>query len=112
MFRRFVAVVAFAVSCLLCVVSMAVDGGNTWPQFLGPDRNGISREMKLTDVWPKDGLRVKWRQAGGVGMSGLVISRGRLLTLVQREGQQWLVAHDADTGKSIWQAKIAPEYRN
>ena len=42
-----------------------------WPQFLGPDRSGISREKGLLTAWPKDGPREVWRVAGGVGMSGL-----------------------------------------
>jgi len=83
-----------------------------WPQFLGPQRNGISAEKGLIDKWPEAGLKVVWRTAGGVGMSGLAIQGERLVTLVQREGQQWLVAHDAKTGKSLWQTELAPEYKN
>jgi outer membrane protein assembly factor BamB len=90
----------------------AADDAHDWPQFLGPDRNGISRETKLLDQWPADGPQEVWRQKGGVGMSGLAISRGRLITLVQRDGQQWLQAFDARTGQPQWQTAVAPEYRN
>jgi outer membrane protein assembly factor BamB len=31
---------------------------------------------------------------------------------VQREGQQWVVAHDAKTGKALWQTPIGSEYEN
>src|SRR5262245_4769844 len=57
-----------------------------WPQFLGPDRNGISREKGLMAAWPKEGPREVWRVAGGVGMSGLAVRGGRLYTLVQKNG--------------------------
>jgi outer membrane protein assembly factor BamB len=83
-----------------------------WPQILGPHRNGISTESKLLDSWPTKGPKEVWRTAGGVGMSGLAISRGRLLTMVQNDGKQWLVAKDAQSGEPIWQTAIAPEYRN
>ena len=83
-----------------------------WPQFLGPRRNGISAETGLLDEWPKDGPKELWRVPGGVGMSGLAIRGGRLVTLVQRDGKQWLVAHDARTGNPLWQAALAPEYQN
>ena len=33
-------------------------------------------------------------------MSGLAISRGRLLTLVQKDGQQWLIARQAADGRA------------
>lgn len=83
-----------------------------WPQFLGPQRNGLSGETGLLEAWPDDGPKEVWRVPGGVGMSGLAISRGRVLTMVQRDGQQWLVALNALTGESIWKAPIADAYRN
>lgn len=88
------------------------DAKGEWPQFLGPTRNGLSAETGLLDRWPTDGPKEIWRVPGGVGMSGLAISRGRVLTLVQREGKQWLVALEAKTGESVWETPLAPEYRN
>lgn len=83
-----------------------------WPQILGPDRNGISGESGLMTGWPKDGPPELWRVAGGVGMSGLAISGGRLFTMVQKAERQWIVCLDAKTGKEIWETDLAPEYRN
>jgi len=45
-------------------------------------------------------------------MSGLAISDGRLVTLIQNDGQQWLVCHESNTGKPIWKTPLAPEYKN
>ena len=83
-----------------------------WPQFLGPQRNGISSEPNLIETWPEGGPKVVWRVPGGVGMSGLAISRGRVLTLVQSKGQQWVVALNSRTGESLWETAIADAYRN
>lgn len=83
-----------------------------WPQFLGPDRNGISAETGLLTQWPADGPKELWRAPGGVGLSGVSISRGRLTTLIQKDGQQWLIALDAQSGKSFWKTPLAPEYKN
>ena len=83
-----------------------------WPQFLGPQRNGISLETGLIDAFPATGPEELWRVPGGVGMSGLAISRGRLLTLVQKDGEQKLISLDATTGKTIWERTLAPEYKN
>lgn len=88
------------------------DSPAAWPQFLGPDRNGISREAGLIADWPADGPPEVWRTAGGQGMSGLAISAGRLLTLVQKSGRQWVVCHDSKTGASNWELDLAPAYRN
>ncbi len=103
-------------ACLTVAVAIPARAQTTdtaeWPQFLGPDRNGISVERNLLESWPTGGPKQLWRANGGVGMSGLVISRGRVLTLVQTDGQQRLVALDAQTGQPLWQTEIAPAYAN
>jgi len=84
-----------------------------WNQFLGPNRNGIvPAAMGLLDSWPAGGPKEVWRVSGGVGMSGMAISGGQLITLVQKSEQQWLVALDALTGKLQWETALAPEYKN
>ncbi len=87
-------------------------GAGDWPQFLGPNRNGISTEKALLEQLPAGGPKEVWRVDGGVGMSGLAISRGRLITMLHRDGQQMVVALDATTGKTLWQSSVAREYRN
>jgi outer membrane protein assembly factor BamB len=83
-----------------------------WPQFLGPDRNGISRETGLLTAWPDDGPREVWRVPGGVGMSAMAIRGGRLYTMVQKSDRQWVVCLDAKTGKAEWEKDLAPAYKN
>ena len=84
-----------------------------WPQFLGPERNGVSSETGLIDEWPAEGPPEVWRAAtGGSGMSGLAISRGKLITLIQSGGRQHAVCFDAENGKPIWKTDVAPEYLN
>jgi outer membrane protein assembly factor BamB len=113
-----------AVACLFAIVLVstlrseskkapATSNATTgWPQFLGPDRNGISHETGLIAAWPQDGPSEMWRVKGGQGPSGLALAGGKLFTLVQKEGRQWLVCLDALTGKSQWEKDLAPEYRN
>lgn len=88
------------------------DTKGDWPQFLGPGRNGISQETGLLTEWPDGGPKIIWRVPGGVGMSGLAISQGRVLTMVQRESKQWAIALDAKSGQTKWQTPVAPNYKN
>src|SRR5262245_61841194 len=98
---------------MMLVMGLAgVAQAEDWPQFLGPHRNGISAETGLIDSWPEKGLPEVWRAEGGVGMSGLAIRGGRLVTLIQRNGQQWATALNAETGKSLWQTPISSEFKN
>ncbi len=106
------ALMAIALSLTAERATAQADAKGEWPQFLGPTRNGLSAETGLLDRWPADGPKEIWRVPGGVGMSGLAISRGRVLTLVQRDEKQWLIALDAKTGESVWQTSLAPEYQN
>jgi outer membrane protein assembly factor BamB len=83
-----------------------------WPQFLGPQRNGLSEETGLFEEWPADGPKEAWRVPGGVGMSGIAISDGRAFTLVQNENQQSLLALDPSKGTTLWNTPLAPAYEN
>ncbi|MDG2383696.1 MAG: PQQ-binding-like beta-propeller repeat protein [Pirellulaceae bacterium] len=94
--------------CLACGETCADD----WSQFLGPDRTGISSETQLFKVWPQDGPPEVWRVPGGVGMSGLAIQRGKLLTMIQTARDQEVICMDSVTGKTLWRTAVAPAYRN
>jgi outer membrane protein assembly factor BamB len=83
-----------------------------WPQFLGPERNGISHETGLLSSWPTEGPPDVWRVPGGEGMSGLAIRGGKLFTLVQKGGKQWAVCLNAATGEPLWETDVAPAFRN
>ena len=107
-----IAVVLSALSMHAERAAAQADTKGEWPQHLGPQRNGLSSETGLLDRWPDGGPTEIWRVPGGVGMSGLAISRGRVVTLVQRDGKQWVIALDAKSGDSIWQTPLAPAYTN
>lgn len=83
-----------------------------WPQFLGPSRNGISAETGLLKEWSPQSPNELWRSGGGVGMSAVVVQQKLAVTLVQRDGRQWLLALDAQTGRGVHRVDLAPEYKN
>lgn len=93
-------------------VAAQTDAKGEWPQILGPQRTGVSTETGLLDRFPEGGPKQVWRVPGGVGMSGLAVSRGRVVTLLQRSREQKLVALDAASGKLVWETPLGPEYRN
>lgn len=99
-------------SLLVASVMAQSDSASDWPQLLGPKRNGISAETGLLDRIPKNGPKEHWRVPGGVGMSGLALRGDRAVTLIQKAKQQWLIALDAKSGKTLWESPLAPEYQN
>jgi len=103
---------AFGLAPVGFAEEQAVAASSKWPQFLGPERNGISAETGLLREWPLDGPAEVWRVQGGIGMSGVTVSSGRAVTLIQRDEQQWLLALDVATGKTLHAVPIAPEFQN
>jgi hypothetical protein len=78
-----------------------------WPQWQGPDRNGISRERGLLKEWPKAGPPLAWKVEGiGEGMGGIAVSRGRIYITGDRDGSAWLFALNEADGKQICKARI------
>ena len=50
-----------------------------WPQFLGPQRNGVYGGPAISGSWPASGPPVLWRKPVGEGFSGAVAQGGRLI---------------------------------
>jgi outer membrane protein assembly factor BamB len=86
--------------------------GADWPQFLGPNRDGISPEKGLLQSWPRSGPPVLWQKEVGEGYSGPVIAGGKLI-LFHRVGDNDIVAClDADTGKERWKFAYPTSYQD
>lgn len=83
-----------------------------WPQFLGPQRNGVSSEVNLIDRWPENGVKIAFRVPGGEGMSGISILGETLVTLAHRDDRQVALALDAKTGKERWVTDLGEYYKN
>lgn len=49
-----------------------------WPQWLGPQRDGVWRETGILEKFPKDGPRVRWRVPVAAGYSGPAVAEGKV----------------------------------
>lgn len=92
--------------CLLAGAALAAD----WPQFRGPNRDGVSRETGLLKSWPAGGPKVLWKAPAGEGFSHVVVAGGRLFTLYGQGSQEVAVALDAASGKQVWKTPIDGKY--
>ena len=45
-----------------------------WPQWRGPNRDGVWRETGMIEAIPPNGLKVRWRVRIGRGYSGPVVA--------------------------------------
>ena len=74
-----------------------------WPQWRGPNRDGVSHESGWLTAWPADGPRVLWRASVGAGFSSVAIADGRVYTLGNQSGTDFAYCLDAATGRVVWQ---------
>ena len=92
----------------LAIVSVFSASANDWPQWRGPQRDGISQEKGLLKEWPKDGPKLQWKVTDvGSGYSTPAVVGGRLY-LLGNDGveNEFVEALDAKDGKRIWQKHI------
>jgi len=76
-------------------------------------RDGISGDKGLLDRWPKGGPQLKWKATGlGVGFSSISIADGKIFTIGDHDGDQWLIALDLAHGKKVWETKIGKAWVN
>jgi outer membrane protein assembly factor BamB len=95
------------IPALLAAQVMAAD----WPQFLGPQRNGVY-VGPLNEKWPASGPPVVWRKRIGAGLAGPVVVQNRLVLFHRLENQEIVDALDARTGIALWRHAYQTAYRD
>jgi outer membrane protein assembly factor BamB len=101
---------------LLCatgvVLAQSANNAN-WPQWRGPNRDGISKETGLLKQWPAEGPPLAWKAAGaGRGFSSFSVANGKLITMGLRGDREFVVAFDVATGKEAWATPHGNAFRN
>ena len=79
-----------------------------WPQWRGPERNGISKETGLLKEWPKEGPKLLWQRKDlGSGYSTPSVV-GERLYLMSNQGMESesVQALNVKDGKEIWSVRI------
>jgi outer membrane protein assembly factor BamB len=92
---------------LMMVLGGAVRGAD-WPQWNGPNRNGVSPEKGLAKQWPQGGPKLLWtfdKAGNGYGAPAVVGDKAYLMGA--RGNDEFLIALD-NTGKELWALKIGP----
>ncbi len=86
--------------CLICLYGVA--RGEDWPNWRGPNHDGISNEIDWVTVWPEGGPEVLWKASLGAGFASMAVSNGRVYAMGNIDDKDILYCFQADTGKEIW----------
>jgi outer membrane protein assembly factor BamB len=97
-----------------------------WPQWLGPQRDGVWREKGIVRQFPQSGLPIKWRVPVALGYSGPAVAGGKVFVpdyqpskgsvdnnpggRGQLEGAERLLCLDAATGRLLWKHEYQRTY--
>jgi outer membrane protein assembly factor BamB len=97
-------------ACFAIAPAFAAD----WPQWRGPNRDGISKETGLLKEWPADGPKLLWHQkqiGGGYSTPAVV---GDRLYIVSSEGMdnEYVQSLEVKDGKQAWSTRIGKSGRN
>jgi len=78
-----------------------------WPQWRGPDRNGLSAETGLLDAWPASGPRVVWSVSGlGAGYGSVSTSGDRLFVQGTERRQSVVFSLNRANGRRVWSTAV------
>jgi outer membrane protein assembly factor BamB len=82
-----------------------------WPQYLGPNRDGVYPGEALTRAWSSDGPKVLWRKRNiGAGLGGIVLAKGRAILFHEVKRYDTIECLDAKTGKTLWENNYASSF--
>jgi outer membrane protein assembly factor BamB len=111
---KFVPVIGL-VLCLSVLSNNNTAQGADWPQWSGPNRDGVCSETGLLKSWPANGPKLLWEITGlGPGYSSMAIVDDRLYTMgdinIGSEKAQCVLAYDLNTHEQVWAAKVGPQH--
>jgi outer membrane protein assembly factor BamB len=86
-------------ACTMCTAVKAAD----WPNWRGPNHNGISNETGWNTDWPESGPKVLWEKMLGPGFASMAVADGRVYAMGNIKNNDILYCLNADTGKEIWE---------
>ena len=74
-----------------------------WPQWHGPDRNGLSKETGLAQSWPSNGPPQVWSISGlGAGYGSMAVVGDRIFVQAARDRQSLVHSLKRADGAYVW----------
>ena len=96
------------VICVILIGSAGIlrsqSSGSDWPQFRGPNRDGVAASFSEPKAWP-DRLTQVWKVDVGEGHASPILVSARVYTFTRQGTNEVMQALDAATGKAVWQTR-------
>ena len=93
--------------CLLGLFALVMTTSLTvaadWPQFRGPNRDGLSKETGLLATWDKGGPEKVWTAKNlGIGFGTVSVADGKIYGLGTRDGKEGVWCVKESDGSELW----------
>ena len=102
------------VAAVVLAASISADAQRSpaeWPTWRGANRDGHSPDTGLLRQWPEGGPRLAMTVKNvGAGFSSVAVSGGRIYTMGDRHGAQYLIAFNDSDGRELWSLRVGPEW--
>ncbi|MDP7048180.1 MAG: PQQ-binding-like beta-propeller repeat protein, partial [Verrucomicrobiota bacterium] len=73
-----------------------------WPNWRGPDHNGISQETDWFEKWGSSGPERLWNASVGIGFAAVSVADGKVFTMGNKSNRDTVYALDESTGDILW----------
>lgn len=85
-------------------------GPSDWPQWRGPERNGLSKDTGLLKQWPSSGPQQVWSISGlGEGYGSIAIRGDRIFAQGTRGSVSMVFCLNRADGKTVWSTALGPK---
>src|SRR5215475_3384829 len=85
-------------------------GPSDWPQWRGPERNGVSKDTGLIKQWPSSGPQRAWSISNlGDGYGSLAIKGDRIFVQGTSGTSSVVFCLNRADGKTVWSAALGPK---
>ncbi len=91
------------VFALAAAALAAQPAAGDWPQWRGPNRDGVITGFVEPKTWPERLVR-KWKVDVGLGYASPVVVGNRVYLFARQADKEVLLAFNADTGAKLWES--------
>jgi outer membrane protein assembly factor BamB len=95
--------------CLALALASQVSFAQDWPQWRGPNRDGVLASLTAPKAWP-DKLKTIWKVSVGIGHSSPVVVGRRVYLHSRQDETEVASCFDIETGKQLWRDSYPTPY--
>jgi len=95
---------------LLTLPVLLLSAADNWPQWRGPNRDGVLSSSASPASWPER-LQLRWKLTVGEGYSSPISAAGRIFVFTCQQGNEVASSIDPEQGRIVWQQSYAAPYK-